>query len=510
MFVGRMKKKGFAVSPADVQRSKTIRAISNIVTTQNTVPSTERYSGIAPLLVDQLVSLSDDRVWRRFYTNCVLDLPLPIDAPLMQTALEKLVSVHDLLRSRFRKSGDAWELTISDDCAQVMLEVHQLSVSWSDIDTAASEIKEVLASAHDSMPLDRGPLITARLMVDLDDVQKMLLSISHLVADGFSFAIILEDLFDIYTKLRSGVAMELRNWSPVRVWSDKYQAFCQSKELYQQLDYWEKLPWKTYGSLPLDYEKRNTDTYNVAVSSRLIACEFDERRTAAFANVVLQQLQIQPADFLLLMVARFLMKWGNLEMLGCQVVDTQRNFMEQQLGIDFSRTVGAFAFNRHVFVSRERSDNALTEVTRMHDQLQRVPLGGAGLQVLKYAAQDIAIRERACAIPFGEFAINYFGSIDIGAKGGDEHESTLPRQSAFMQHIETVSNNPLTRRSRVFGMSAAIKMNRLCIWWEYSENMHRESTVKTLAEQFKAEMEQMLDHIAVNDSNARRTEEVAL
>jgi non-ribosomal peptide synthase protein (TIGR01720 family) len=270
------------------------------------------------------------------------------------------------------------------------------------------------------------------------------------------------------------------------------------------------LPWKTYRTLPLDYKESNTDTYNVSASSRLIPCEFDERRTTVFANIVSQQLGIQPADFLLLVVARHLMSWAELEMIGCQLVDTQRNFMEQQLGIDFSRTVGAFAFNRHVFISREQATDPLVEICRMHDQLQQIPLGGAGLQILKYAANDNAVRERARAIPASEFAINYFGSIDMGKNTRDEQVSMRPRPSAFMQHIETVSNNPLTLRGRVFGMSAVIKESKLCVWWEYSGNMHKESTVSELAEKFRAEMEWVLDRVSAMASDVEEAAEVAV
>src|SRR6266516_3750575 len=99
------------------------------------------------------------------------------------------------------------------------------------------------------------PRLRAALF-DLGQEQQRLLLISHhLVIDGVSWRILLEDLHVVYTALEEGRAVQL---APKTVsfkhWAAALMAYASSREAQGELAYWQSIPWSQAPRLARDHD----------------------------------------------------------------------------------------------------------------------------------------------------------------------------------------------------------------------------------------------------------------
>jgi hypothetical protein len=118
-----------------------------------------------------------------------------LDVPRLQRGLRELVRRHDALRMVFPRHADmrTFASSVDADAADWPLtEVSLAALPADERDAAAQE--ELIRFCNASFDLERGPL-TAALLLRLDATTHVLaLSLDHLVCDGASFSILMDDL----------------------------------------------------------------------------------------------------------------------------------------------------------------------------------------------------------------------------------------------------------------------------------------------------------------------------
>lgn len=114
------------------------------------------------------------------------------DADCLERALQAVVARHDAFRGRFEASGERF---IVDDVLTV-------SLQRIDVSTAAPEIELAAILTDDATtPFDlvAGPLVRAKLVTLSPDAHVLVLTAHHIVCDGWSMNIILDELAYHYT-----------------------------------------------------------------------------------------------------------------------------------------------------------------------------------------------------------------------------------------------------------------------------------------------------------------------
>ena len=133
-----------------------------------------------------------------FTESISLSLDGPLDVTALEGALNEVIARHDALRLRFAASGEAAEV----------LPRLRLSLEAEDTDEAGL-VAMIAADARQPFDLIEGPLIRARL-ARLDPNRHVLnLTTHHIVCDGWSTYLILEDLAALYNARSTGVAASL-------------------------------------------------------------------------------------------------------------------------------------------------------------------------------------------------------------------------------------------------------------------------------------------------------------
>ena len=135
--------------------------------------------------------------------------------------------------------------------------------------SAAIEAEAAVVQA--SLNVSEGPLVRF-VYFDLGEGQpaRLLLVCHHLVVDGVSWRILLEDLQGVCDALLAGEAVQLPAKSTsYQQWSEAVAVYAASAAVQQQLPYWVQAERKQIKGLPRDYaggENRICDTGVVGVS----------------------------------------------------------------------------------------------------------------------------------------------------------------------------------------------------------------------------------------------------
>ncbi|WP_179379314.1 non-ribosomal peptide synthetase/type I polyketide synthase [Jannaschia marina] len=133
-----------------------------------------------------------------FIESVSLSLTGTLDAPALERALNDVIARHDALRLRFSPSGET---------ARVM---ESVSVTAPPQDMTRAELDAVLAEdATTPFDLTEGPLIRARLARLGAEEHVLVLTTHHIVCDGWSTYLMIEDLAALYTAHAKGSEADL-------------------------------------------------------------------------------------------------------------------------------------------------------------------------------------------------------------------------------------------------------------------------------------------------------------
>ncbi|MET8546983.1 condensation domain-containing protein, partial [Kitasatospora sp. NPDC004799] len=280
--VSRARAAGLALSPRDLFRHPTVAALAAAAGSAVTVAGTEPVSGEVPLTPVQHWFLDPNPPYAaEFDQSVVVQAPGAVDPRALRRALAALWAHHDALRARFVRTADGgWQQHVApaEETAPELLEVHDQA------DEAA-----VTAAAHASFRLDGGPLLTARLLVptptaaaDGTRPARLLLAVHHLVVDGVSWRVLLEDLETAYRQAVEGRPLRLpARTSSVREWAGRLAEHTAAGGFDGQRAHWAAAARACARPLPVDGDGSNT-----AADLREVTVRLDRARTDALLREV--------------------------------------------------------------------------------------------------------------------------------------------------------------------------------------------------------------------------------
>nr|WP_277753043.1 amino acid adenylation domain-containing protein [Pseudomonas kitaguniensis] len=156
-----------------------------------------------------------------------------LDADALEQALTRIVARHETLRSRFVRHNN--EPRVHIDPAQRAFALLRLDVDGDD----ALQTR-VRVEALEPFNLEQGPLIRASLLRLADDHHVLLLTMHHIVSDGWSMGVLTRELMALYAAFRQGLddplpALTLQ-YSDFAVWQRRWLS---GEVLQQQSQYWQ-------------------------------------------------------------------------------------------------------------------------------------------------------------------------------------------------------------------------------------------------------------------------------
>jgi amino acid adenylation domain-containing protein len=227
----------------------------------------------------------------------VLHLDGALDASALESALRALVQRHEVLRTTFHRHSGVPNQVIH---AQADVSLPTVDLQALPADSREAEARR-LASEEALRPFDleQGPLFRARLLRLGPTQHRLLVTLHHIVSDGWSTDIMLRELGALYRAFQAAEAPSLPplpvQYADFAAWQ---RAWLQGDVLQSQLDWWrEQLSGAPHFlELPTDRPRPALQTHHGAV--------LDVRLSPALSRAVEERAQRHGATpFMVLLAA---------------------------------------------------------------------------------------------------------------------------------------------------------------------------------------------------------------
>ncbi|RON67089.1 non-ribosomal peptide synthetase [Pseudomonas fluorescens] len=161
-----------------------------------------------------------------------------LDEAALQRALARIVARHETLRSRFIQRDDEAQVLIREEQSGLLLQVEDLR-EHPQADDALRRLSEAEASAPFNLQHDS--LIRGRLVRLADDHHVLLLTLHHIISDGWSMGVLTRELAALYQAFSHGEADPLPplllQYTDYAVWQRRWLS---GEVLQRQSDYWQQ------------------------------------------------------------------------------------------------------------------------------------------------------------------------------------------------------------------------------------------------------------------------------
>jgi amino acid adenylation domain-containing protein len=167
----------------------------------------------------------------------------PLDATALRRALDGLVARHEPLRTTFVLVGDAPEQRIAaPETSRFALAEHDLRECAGGEAARDAELGRLIAAEADTpFDLERGPLVRAQLVRLADAEHVLLVTMHHIVSDGWSMGVFLRELKALYAAFQRGESDPL---PPLTIQYADYAAWQRrwvtGDLLQRQASYWQE------------------------------------------------------------------------------------------------------------------------------------------------------------------------------------------------------------------------------------------------------------------------------
>jgi len=197
------------------------------------------------------------------YNQCFcLTLRGPMSAESMQSALRQAVERHDALRATFDADGRVQRLAASSQ-----VELRRVDLSGQGREARAAEIERALES-ETKRPFDLavGPLMRAMLIREAPDLHRLVVTVHHIICDGWSSAVFFGDLGRLYAADRHGLPAQLPAAVSYRDYVVREAARKQEAQAHADEDYWAQqyADFVPVLELPLERPRPGVKTYRGA------------------------------------------------------------------------------------------------------------------------------------------------------------------------------------------------------------------------------------------------------
>ncbi len=415
-----------------------------------------------------------------FNQSVFLEIREELDPVLLEKAINYLVVHHDALRMRFMKGDPGWHQENMDSEDSAFFSIIDLSdVSEAGLTPA---IEATASELQSGLNISKGPVLKVALFnLGLGKPARLLIIIHHLVVDGVSWRILLEDLLMAYTQLSRGKEITLPpKTTSFKRWAERLKDFAESEPVMDELNFWTSPSGSEVNRLPID---RPGGT-NTIISSQSVSAFLDAEETQKLLKEVPQAYNTHINDLLLTALVQALSPWTGKNSL---LIDLEGHGREELFDdVDISRTVGWFTTIFPLLLSLEDSNDLSDIIKSVKEQVRRIPNHGIGYGLLRHMRGDIEVTDKLRDLPQAEICFNYLGQFD----------QLLPGSAPFGRARESSGPNAslVGNRKYILEINCGVLEGKLHMVLTYSENLHRRATIEELAERYMELLRQLLEY----------------
>ncbi|MCZ8521358.1 MULTISPECIES: non-ribosomal peptide synthetase [Paenibacillus] len=408
-----------------------------------------------------------------YQQSVLLRLKQPMEDRLLEQALGRLVEHHDGLRMNYNPVTHV--LFFNEKHAAAPFRLLRYDLSALTEEQKPDRLQEIGTEVKSGFRIDTDLLIKAALVQFGPGEQLLLLTAHHLVIDGVSWRIVLEDLLRIYRSLALGGEPALPpKTASLTQWHNELTE--RAPSMASSLPYWigEEAAERT---IPWDAEPDYWGMEHIVSVQRELETEWSERLRSSIHEAYSTNVQ----DLLLAAWALAMRQWTGRTSFVVELEGHGRN----AAALDVSRTVGWFT---SMFpLKLEAAASTLPEVIKgVKEKVRRLPDEGISFGVLKYMHPEARLASPRRA----EVRFNYLGQFQ------QEIENDWFSLSDHGTGSDTDPSNPATAELDVQCLYVG---GTLRVQLHYNRLAYREETMNRLLGMYMDRLQEIIRHCGDQD-----------
>ncbi len=477
--VFQARQAGFSVKPRMLFDYQTVAALASVVEHDDSAPKPDAAG------VQGTFELTPIQRWffehnaphpHHFNQSYLFHIDSRVDLRALESAFARVIEHHDALRTRFRKCEERWISEIAPSAPDFEITRERLPQQW----RATAHLEQAAAGYQSTLNIESGPLLRAVYFHDRSSAF-LLVAVHHLVIDGVSWRILLDDLAACYTACAASKTPQLpRKTASFADWSRHVQAFASSGRIADEQAFWQRNLDRPPFSLPRDFAQREVDT-TVGAAAK-ISVSLDAQHTRQLLAGATQAYYCNVADILLAALVATLQPWTSTARVRLDLERHGREGLDDS--IDVSRTVGWFTAIHPLWIEASASDDFGHLIRSAKEAVRAIPHSGIGFGALRYCSEDSAAAGRW--VGSSEVCFNYLGRFTSSFA----NEPFLGAASLQIPNRYAAGNH----RAHPLAIDAYVHEDKLTVEWIYNTSTHAESTIRGLADAFIRNAAAAVDH----------------
>ncbi|WP_156964509.1 non-ribosomal peptide synthetase, partial [Methylocapsa aurea] len=478
--VGRARQRGLLVSARQLFDRQTIAALAAVTLAVEPVAQSRPAAGAdIPLTPIQHWFFELDYAHPERWTHAlVLALREPLDPAAMDRAYGAVLRHHDALRMQFLLENKDWRQRVAEEVQGAAIE----RILLPDLPEAEA-LAEVRRIASERMEIDlqSGRMLNIASAASRGEEPGYLLVVMHhLIADGLSWRILLEDLTHAYRQALAGSPADLPPAGSFAQWSERLCAYAQTGPVLAEAGYWKALLEAPRSALPLDDPAGDRRVEMSAAHQ----CVLDEAATLALLQRAPSVYRAGVEDLLLTALVLTLSRWSGG---GNVLIDLDRHGREELFSdVDLTRTLGWFTSVAPCLFSVDPAAPLADSLKSVKEELRQAPHRGLHYGLLRYLAASGESAEAPRRAPQAEILFNYMGQLDasFGAGALFSLVDGQVRSGADPQWI----------RPYELAINADVLDGRLRMAWDFSAARIGRGAVERIAEECLETLRALIAH----------------
>lgn len=383
---------------------------------------------------------------------------------VLHKSLAQLIAEHDALRIRFIKENAVAKQIV---CPMEEGPFYTLDTYELDEDTDQTSQIEYLATGIQSQ-MDITRMLVKIGIFKTNQGDHLLIAMHHLIIDGVSWRILIEDLMQIYNSMLAGEEpVNLGKTDTYYDWSHRLTAQAVRGNYRSEASYWNEIEERASS---LSNSKQEPCTYK---ESATLSMELDVMMTLQLLTEVHRAYHTEVNDLLLSALALTYETETLIHLEG----HGREELVEET---DLSRTIGWFTSIYPVILSSSQDYGDTLRNTK--EMLRGIPNKGAGYGVLKYLTTDM---DEGVTASNPDIVFNYLGQFE-------SHENNQPEYFSPMPMGNLIS--PQNRMTHQEEWNCVISESQFKLTYRYNPIVIGENTAHLRLEQFKSHLQSLIHH----------------
>ncbi|MGB7605590.1 MAG: amino acid adenylation domain-containing protein, partial [Lutisporaceae bacterium] len=469
----RLLKYGMAIEHKDIFKYQTISVLAPFVKKNHR----EVYQGI----IEGEVILTPIQRWyfenyrtnnNHFNHTVMLFRRDGFNEAILHKVLERLLEHHDALRMVFREEDGEiiqYNMGISENKIRV--------VEIADAEDYIKQIQVETEKTQQSIDLQKGPLFKA-VLFKTSQGDHLQVVIHHLIVDGISWRILLEDLVSAYAQVEKNEEIELPDKTDAyKLWAEKIYEYSNSNKMLREIEYWKQIDTAPVKLLPKDYDYDNI----CHDEDESIEITFTQEETNSLLVSVNKAYNTEINDILLTALGMAISDWTNESSVAVWLEGHGREEIIKE--VDIKRTVGWFTSIYPFVLDMSKKEALGYQIKTVKEGLRKIPEKGVGYSIIKYMTDKTVVGENVLRLT-PQIIFNYLGQFDTDMYTDSFKQSEISPGTAIGKDNE---------RLYAIDISGMIANGKLSMSFGYSRKEYKRFTIQKISDNYKSCLQRIIN-----------------